>query len=349
MGRPHLNLPILVIAYKRPALLQNLLQIILQNNFGQIYVFCDGAAGNKDQELVQQTKKIIRTFRKSNNCKILFEENNLGCGKGVNKALDWFFSENESGIILEDDILPTSDFFKFMDNNLKKYSDNASIASVTGFCPWPNFVDLGTPSLRSKYFSMWGWGTWSRVWKSYRLEVDDGLEKLWSSAIRRACVSDNENEFWQNILQKLKFREIDTWDYQFFFQAWANNQYHIRSSKSLVENLGFGNEATHTGVEPWFVRAQKTRLSTEEPHWYLEASYFYLRHLTYLDNGNFSDELVSTKIRKLLARNSELLKENKILMERINQKSTFTSVVRKRKEISLQINKYFKRLVSRKF
>jgi hypothetical protein len=315
MGRPHLNLPILVIAYKRPALLQNLLQIILQNNFGQIYVFCDGAAGNKDQELVQQTKKIILTFRKSNNCKILFEENNLGCGKGVKKALDWFFSENESGIILEDDILPTSDFFKFMDNNLKKYSNNASIASVTGFCPWPNFVDLGTPSLRSKYFSMWGWGTWARVWKNYKLDVDDELEAQWSQAIRRVCNSDNENEFWQNVLKKVKSREIDTWDYQFFFQSWTHNQLHIRPAKNLVQNTGFGDEATHTGVEPWFVKAQKTPLIADEPHWFLEATYFYFRHLTYLDNGNFSLELASKKFQ-------ELAKENRKLKLEL-QKNTF--------------------------
>ena len=207
--------------------------------------------------------------------------------------------------------MPTHEFFPFMDENLIKYTNDSSIASVNGFCPWPDFFRPNVSVLRSKYFSMWGWGTWARVWKNYTLDVNDNLEAQWSLAIRRACNSDNENEFWQNVLKKLKSKEIDTWDYQFFFQAWANNQIHIRPPKNLVENLGFGSGATHTGVEPWFKKAQQTPLTPNEPHWFLDAAYFYFRHLTYLDNGNFSIEIASKQYLELMEENKQLKLELK--------------------------------------
>jgi hypothetical protein len=236
----------------------------------------------------------------------LFQFKNKGCGLNVASAISWFFTHNSEGIILEDDVIPSVDFFFFVKKALEKHRDDPSVASVSGFCPWPNSMAPNVPFLRSKYFSMWGWGTWARVWKDYKLDVDDDLEAQWSQAIRKACNSDGENEFWQNLLKKIKNKEIDTWDYQFLFQAWAKNQVHIRPSKSLVKNIGFGADATHTGVEPWFVKAQKTPLTTDEPHWFLDAIYFYFRHLTFLDNGSFSIELTSKRFLDLVDENKKL-------------------------------------------
>jgi hypothetical protein len=172
---------------------------------------------------------------------------------------------------------------------------------------------------------MWGWGTWARVWANYRLEVTEKLAKDWSRAIHHACESNNEKEFWANILGKLINKEIDTWDYQFFFQAWANNQVHIRPSKNLVQNLGFGADATHTGVEPWFVKAQKIPLTTDDPHWFMDAIYFYFRHLTYLDNGNFSMELTSKRVFDLVDENKKL----KLLLQGENRKQSVRRLFRK--------------------
>lgn len=298
--------PILVTCYRRPELTDRLLKNLLCFQPKELYVFCDGAKGHDDKKSVETTKNIILNYQRKKNFKILFEEKNLGCGCAIKKALDWLFSENVNGIVLEDDVIPTNEFFLFMDENLIRYADDSSIASVNGFCPWPDFFRPNVSAVKSKYFSMWGWGTWARVWKNYKLNVDDALEVQWSKAIRTACESDNENEFWQNVLLKIKNKEIDTWDYQFIFQSWAANQVHIRPPNNLVRNLGFGADATHTGVEPWFVKAQNMPLTSDEPHWFLDAAYFYFRHLTYLDNGNFSMELASKKFQELAEENRKL-------------------------------------------
>jgi hypothetical protein len=316
--------PILLICYNRPELTKNILSLPNLIRAKNLYIFCDGPKQDKETiSKVLKTREVIHAQTKTE--KIKFQNENLGCGKAVKTALDWFFKENEMGIVLEDDVLPCSEFFSFMDETLKRFQNDSSVASVSGFCPWPDFFNPNYPFLKTKYFSMWGWGTWARVWKNYVLDVEDINKSEWSKAIRKACDSDNENEFWQNILQKLRNKDIDTWDYQFFFQAWANNQVHIRPSKNLVQNLGFGADATHTGVEPWFVRAQKTPLSQDQPHWFLDAVYFYFRHLTYLDNGNFSIELASKRYLNLVDENKKL----KLLLQWKNSKQPVRRLFRK--------------------
>ena len=42
-------------------------------------------------------------------CKVqrLYQTDNLGCKRGVGTAIDWFLANEDSGIILEDDCLPS--------------------------------------------------------------------------------------------------------------------------------------------------------------------------------------------------------------------------------------------------
>ena len=296
--------PILLICFQRTKNLERTLSAIQKIRPKKMFICCDGAKNILQKGQVCETRRLVSQYFPR--ARRLFQFKNKGCGLNVASAISWFFTHNSEGIILEDDVIPSVDFFFFVKKALEKHRDDPSVASVSGFCPWPNSMAPNVPFLRSKYFSMWGWGSWARVWKDYKLDVDDDLEAQWSQAIRKACNSDNENEFWQNILQKIKTKQIDTWDYQFFFHAWAKNQVHIRPPNNLVKNCGFDSDATHTGVEPWFVEAQKTPLTADEPHWFLDAAYFYFRHLTYLDNGGFSLELASKKFQGLAEENRKL-------------------------------------------
>ena len=169
---------------------------------------------------------------------------------------------------------------------------------------------------------MWGWGTWAKVWNNFTREITENIFKQYSAAINNRCSSDNEKTYWHNILQKIKNKEIDTWDYHFMFFCWANGQSHIRPSKNYIENLGFDPDATHTGVKPWFIEAQKTPLRSSSTHWFLEATYFYFRHLAFLDS--FSPELVSHEFQKLKAESLILKKQ----IDKYKKRTSFKALLR---------------------
>ena len=47
-------------------------------------------------------------------------------------GIDWFFSYEAAGIILEDDCLPTEEFFRYCDVMLDKFKDNNKIYAISG-------------------------------------------------------------------------------------------------------------------------------------------------------------------------------------------------------------------------
>ena len=101
----------------------------------------------------------------------MFRNENLGCGKAVSEAITWFFDQEEEGIILEDDVLPHSDFFSYCEELLEKYRDTEQVGFISG----RNNLYGDRVSDDSYFFSpinhVWGWATWRRTWKLYQFDI----------------------------------------------------------------------------------------------------------------------------------------------------------------------------------
>ena len=54
--------------------------------------------------------------------------------------------------------------------------------------------------------------------------------------------SQRQNTIYSNIILK----NIDTWDYQWFYTIWKNRGYTIQPTINLIKNIGFDELATHT-------------------------------------------------------------------------------------------------------
>ena len=101
----------------------------------RLYIAADGPRENKEGE--KEKVGAVRKYVLENidwNCEVktLFRDKNLGCGKAVSQAITWFFENEEMGIILEDDCLPSQSFFWFCEKLLKKYNKEKRIMLITG-------------------------------------------------------------------------------------------------------------------------------------------------------------------------------------------------------------------------
>ena len=67
----------------------------------------------------------------------------------------------------------------------------------------------------------------------------------------------DERGFWGSIFDRCADQPLaqTTWDYQWIYACWKNRGLAIYPASHLVENIGQGNEATHTfDVNPLFAR-----------------------------------------------------------------------------------------------
>ena len=242
------NIPILFIVFNRLDTTKQVFAKIKEITPERLYIASDGPRSNRPGE--SETVNSIREFILNSidwNCEIktLFREKNLGCGKAVSTAISWFFENEDMGIILEDDCLPSISFFPYCRELLEKYRDNQRIFHITGHNP----LTL-TKMPYSYYFSRiqhcWGWASWKRAFEHYSFEITDLDVTLNNKNFKRIFHSKEERLHWIDVFRKMEKHQIDTWDHQWTYAIIKNNGLCINPAKNLVSNLGFNNEATHT-------------------------------------------------------------------------------------------------------
>lgn len=243
----HTRSPVLFIVFNRPDTTATVFEQIKIARPPRLYVAADGPREGRNENLrCEQTRQIVNEVDWDCEVKTLFQEKNLGCRDGEVTAMDWFFENEEEGIIVEDDCLPDNSFFKFCDELLEKYRFDTKVDHIAG----GNFQHGKKWGDGSYYFSnlphTWGWAGWRRVWKGYDKTLSKYNEDD-ASRILNATFNDPEiTSEWVRIFREVKTREIDTWDYQYSFMLFFKGGVGIIPNVNLISNIGFGNNPTNT-------------------------------------------------------------------------------------------------------
>jgi hypothetical protein len=240
--------PILFLVFNRPETTKLVFESIRSVKPSKLYICADGPRLNveNDQIYCSEVRKMVSKVDWECEVKTLFRAENKGCGKGVSEAITWFFSNEEEGIILEDDCLPNDSFYHYCSFLLEKYRFESRIMHIGA----NNFLD-GTISVENDiYFSsishIWGWATWKRAWESYDFKLKHYTIGDFKFILKKYKWPKFILNYWISIYRDVQLGNIDTWDYQWNFAIHKANGLSIIPSQNLVSNLGFGPNATHT-------------------------------------------------------------------------------------------------------
>jgi len=215
----------------------------------RLYLASDGARLNVPGETKQV--EAVRDYLMSAidwDCEIntLFRDSNLGCKYAVSSAITWFFENEEQGIILEDDCLPSTSFFWFCEGLLDKYKDDLRVWLISG----DNFQDGVRRGDASYYFSkfnhIWGWASWATRWSSYDVEMKTFEQFSSEHRISSVFSEIREQNHWMRTFSQVYQGKIDTWDYQWNYTVLSNNGLSVIPNINLISNIGYGAKATHT-------------------------------------------------------------------------------------------------------
>ena len=244
------DVPVLVIAYNRPEFLKSMLIRLSSFPNVSISIAIDGpkASVSSDIGAVKKCIELAQEFKlQQPGTKILIRSENKGCYKGVTEALDWFFSFNQAGIILEDDLIVNLDFIDYMRDGLNRFYNNKEVATINGHTSFSM-----RNQLNDGYFtpipSSWGWATWKDRWEMFNPSVYHfGLITHADKFIRVGGIVGYRR--WWKTMSKLKNDELDSWAYRWMFTCISLGMRSWNSPRNLVSNVGFGKNATHTFTE----------------------------------------------------------------------------------------------------
>ena len=245
------NIPILFLVFNRLDTTRQVFERIRNVSPIKLYIASDGARDNRESE--DEKVKTVREYVINSidwNCEVktLFREKNLGCGKAVSQAITWFFENEEMGIILEDDCLPSASFFHFCKELLEKYKDDNRIYHIAGYNPL-TYTEMPYSYYFARIQHCWGWATWRCAWSQYNFDIKDLDNFIFQKKINEIFNRKIDRYYWLEIFKRMEKHEIDTWDYQWTYAIFNNNGICINPAKNLVSNIGFGSEATHTTVD----------------------------------------------------------------------------------------------------
>ncbi len=258
--------PVLFLIFNRPEVTFRVFEEIKKVKPKKLYIASDGPRTPIENDLCKQTREVINLIDWDCEVKTLFRDINLGCRTAVSSAIDWFFENEEQGIILEDDCLPNMDFFRFCDEMLERYKLDSRIRFIAG----SNFQFGTKRGEASYYFSnlshVWGWASWKRVWDEYDVDLNKYKNLNHYDAFLRIFNNEMLANDWKNIIDGVYRNEINSWAYQLAITNMFNNGLSIMPNVNLISNIGFNESATHTVEDNGFANLPQQSLDTEITH-----------------------------------------------------------------------------------
>lgn len=246
---PTLTTPVVLFAFNRPELASRVFQVIREAKPTRLFVIIDGPRSGNSSD-VNLSKRVIDIVSDVDwECDVSYEiaEENLGIRKRFVTGLQAVFSQVDEAIIVEDDCLPNQSFFTFQQEMLRRYRFDPSVGIVCGFNPLGQTANIKDSYFFSVFSSVWGWGTWKRVWDSYDPDAKQWLTPNGRNVVNSAIETKSAKRFWgHNFDLVSKNPEYSTWDYQMVFNQILNKRLNIFPRISLVSNIGFSIDANHT-------------------------------------------------------------------------------------------------------
>lgn len=250
---PPASPPVLLIWFNRPDLAARVLERVRLALPPRLYIAVDGARDPerhpKDAELTRRCRELAASIDWPCEVRTRFSGENQGCGRGPSNAISWFFSQEESGIILEDDCLPDPSFFPFCAELLARHAADEEVMHINGnnFAPEQPEAIYGPWSYGfARYAQAWGWASWARAWKHFDYDVT-GIREADPAIFQVAGIDRFRSEAHrERVLSTLGEHHHDVWDYQWQYSVLKLGGLCISPAVNLISNLGFGDDATHT-------------------------------------------------------------------------------------------------------
>lgn len=247
MTRWQLKTPVALVIFNRPDKTRKVFETIRQVKPPKLFVIADGQRENRPGEADKCAAARAIAEGIDWECELFrnYSDINMGAGKRVSSGISWVFDQVDEAIILEDDCLPDSTFFRFCSDLLERYRNDKRIMMISG----TNSLEEWRSDSQSYHFSFygspWGWATWKRAWRYYDNEMTSWQQASWGKIARLLSAKD-EIEHLQRTFHGVAGRTADIWDCQWTFCRLLHAGLSAVPSVNLVSNIGFGRDATHT-------------------------------------------------------------------------------------------------------
>lgn len=257
--------PICLFVYSRLTETKQLVESLKKNvlsSESQLFIFADGVKNNTNIEEVRSVREYIHTITGFAKITIYESDVNKGLANSIISGVTQIVNKYEKVIVLEDDLLLSTNFLSFMNQALFFYENKKNILNISGYAfdlKYPNSYNYDVAfSLRT---ASWGWAIWKDRWEQIDWDLKDYKSFKWN--IFKVLKFSRGGSDLYKMLNRQVNGKIDSWAIRFDYHHFNHNYLDVFPTKSKVLYNGFNSEATHTKLK---CNTYDTLLDMSEQH-----------------------------------------------------------------------------------
>lgn len=255
--------PIAYFAYNRPwSMLQSLYTLTRcpEAKSSELTIFCDAAKKPEHVANCALVREIAKSTQWCGKVSVVERDSNWGLARSIISGVRDFCDAHGRVIVLEDDLLVSVGFLKYMNSALTRYVNDARILQVSGH-QFPLGLPFGSVSFLPIATS-WSWATWKRAWDNFEERPD--ILAILDSKVRNEFDQKGSYPYSAMLVDEYEGRN-SSWAIRWNWIVHKNSSLAVYPSQTLVRNIGFGVSSTHTRSTYHFATSPDWDINGESP------------------------------------------------------------------------------------
>ena len=128
--------PILISVYHRLYTLRRCVEALKNNaeaKHSELYIVSDAAGRKEDEDRVAAVRAYMRTITGFKAIHLIERETNYGASKSIGLAFNEVMARHGSIIFMEDDILPSNFYLRYLNDGLRQYKNDKRVYAICGY------------------------------------------------------------------------------------------------------------------------------------------------------------------------------------------------------------------------
>lgn len=242
--------PIILFVYNRPNHTLQTLEALSQNELAKdsvLYIFADGIKKQASTETItkiNETRTIIKSKQWCKEVYVIERTENFGLAKSIIEGVTHIVNQYGKVIVLEDDLVTSPYFLQFMNDSLRKYEHENSVACISAYIyPAKQLPEL----FFIKGADCWGWATWQRAWKVFEADGKKLLSELTNKKLENQFDFQGTYPYTQMLRDQIAHKN-DSWAIRWYASCFLKDMLCLYPGTSLIINIGLDGSGVHSGV-----------------------------------------------------------------------------------------------------
>ncbi|MBN4866508.1 MULTISPECIES: hypothetical protein [Providencia] len=231
--------PIVLFVYARPEHTRLTINSLKNNPEcinSNLIIYSDAPKNNFHEKNVRLVRDLIKNIKGFKSVTINLRKKNHGLAKNIISGVSETCKKYGKAIILEDDIITSPSFLKFMNDSLNKYKNEKSVWHISGWNYPINTSNIECEAFFWRTMNCWGWATWEDRWNSFNKDPKNLINNWEKNKIKKFNLDGHYN-FWAQVIQNNN-KKIDTWAIFWYATIFENSGLCLNPIRSLVYNNG---------------------------------------------------------------------------------------------------------------